>query len=111
MQLTITITDQRVTELLFGHLGRVSDWLHSVVGGADVNDTMSPVKVVYDLEKDAEGASNGLLDIGYSDIAQGLARMAETEAPHFGAFLEGNDDDITFDVAWQCIIFGKTIYA
>lgn len=105
MNLTVTISDKRVSELLFGHTGSVSDWLHSLNG-----DLADGALAHFDKEDDDEGAGSGKVRFDYAAMAKGLSVMAETEPYQFGQFIAENDDDVTFDTAWQCIIYGKTIY-
>lgn len=106
MNITLSIPQQRIADLLFGHQGSVSSWLHSISG-----DSLNGVHVHYDTEEDQEGVGSGRKWIDYAAIQKGLAAMALANPNSFGAFLREDDDDIDFDVAWQCIIFGKTIYA
>jgi hypothetical protein len=105
MNIIVTITDKRVNDLLFGHLGKMSDWLHLVSGKID-----DGVKAVWDREKDAEGSAKGRGSFTREQIEKGLATMAEKAPYQWAQFMLENDDDVTFDCAWQFIIFGKEIY-
>lgn len=108
MKITLNIPDQRVTDLLHGHGGGSSPWLHELVGKwTDKNG----FRVKYDREQDEEGDGKGRMRIGRRKVTKGLAIMAEKEPYQFSQFLEENDDEIAFDTALQCIIFGKCVYA
>lgn len=108
MQITIQITDKRITDLLHGHGGSYSQWLHELSGSWN---KPAGAKVKFDREQDEEGSGKGHKVIRAAAVKRGLAIMAQSEPYQFSQFLEENDDDITFDTALQCIIFGKTIYA
>jgi hypothetical protein len=105
MNITIEITHKRVNDLLTGHLGRTSDWLHSVTGEIE-----GGFHVHYDREEDAEGEGKGRKHISYAALQKGLAAMATGNPSQFAAFVAEDDDDITFDVAWQFIILGREVY-
>lgn len=60
--------------------------------------------------EDPEDELNGFVVITREAVAKGLAAM-DKEAPYqFGQWLRGDDDIVTCDAAYQCIIFGKVIY-
>ena len=105
MRIHLDVDDKRVSDLLTGHAGRMSDWLESATGNTD-----DGFFVRYDREADEEGTFKGARHISHAGIAEGLATMAKVAPLAFGAWLAESDDDLTFDVAWQCIIFGKVIY-
>jgi hypothetical protein len=50
------------------------------------------------------------MTFGPNDIAKGLGIMAEESPRQFGQFLAGDADDLTFDIALQCVVFGEVIY-
>lgn len=103
--ITIAVTDLRIADLLFGHQALYSPWLHSITGTLG-----DGVHAHFDKESDEEGAGTGQQRFDYAAIQKGLASMAVTDPKHFADFMAENDDALTFDVAWQHIIFGKTIY-
>lgn len=111
MQITIELADSRINDLLHGHGGSYSPWLHSLEGNLGKDGFFT---VTYDLETDDEGDGNGDKKIWPSDVIKGLSLMAadtkEGGAHQFSEFMAENDDDITFDTALQFIIFGKLIY-
>lgn len=106
MNITIALDDKRVFDLLTSHAGRVSDWLHSV--------TMPNLKdgghAHYDTKTDKEGEGTGRKHVTYDQIGAGLAKMAVGNPYQFGQFMTENDDDATFDVAWQFILLGEEVY-
>ncbi len=108
MKITIEIKDSRISELLHGHGGSISPWLGSVSGSWNSGNG---AQVKYDREHDAEGDLTGRKATGRDAVLRGLTKMATGSPYQFSQFLEENDDDITFDVAWQYIIFGKLVYA
>lgn len=102
MELKIRIPDKRINDLLHGHGGSASLWLHSLDG--DLPDKVATVRF------NRENGGCGEKIVERSDVENGLAIMC-AECPYqFGEFLDDNDDDITFDTAWQFIIFGKLVY-
>lgn len=104
--LSLSIDDKRVSDLLTAHAGRSSDWLHAAAG-----DIEQGFNVKFDRESEPEGAGNGLKFVGREEIIRGLQLMA-LEAPlSFAQWLTEDDDDNTFDCAWQFIVFGKLVYA
>lgn len=105
MKITIEISDKRITDLIHGHGGSYSPWLHELVG--EWNGPRG-CRVKFDREKDEEGESKGRMRIGRRAIARGMTIFAKL--PSFGDFIEENDDDITFDTFLQCVIFGKLVY-
>lgn len=105
MRITIQLSDKRITDLLHGHGGSYSPWLHEMTGAWD---SKAGAKVQYDREQDDEGTGKGKMTIRAAQVKRGLAIFASL--PSFGDFIAENDDDITFDAAIQCIIFGKLIY-
>lgn len=108
MKIILEIKDQRITDLLHGHGGGSSPWLHALSGKWD---SAKGAKVKYDLLEGEEGDGKGRMVISSLDVMRGLAVMAKEEPYQFSQFLEENDDEITFDTALQCIIFGKCVYA
>lgn len=108
MKITLNITDTRITDLLHGHGGGSSPWLHELTGAWNKKRGF---RVKYDREQDEEGSNKGRKLIGKRAVARGLAIMAAQEPYRFSQFLEENDDEICFDTALQCIIFGKCVYA
>lgn len=106
MRITLNITDKRITDLLHGHGGSYSPWLHEVSGkwngpkGATVR---------YDAENGEEGSGKGKMLMTRAKVRRGMEVFSRL--PSFGDFMTENDDDLTFDCAMQCIIFGKLVYA
>lgn len=111
MKFLIEVSDQRINDLLFGHMGRYSSWLQEV-RFAGTDDRLR-VAVTYDREDDDEGTFSGHKVLLYVDLCAGIQKFAnDSEYAHqWAQFLNEDDDDITFDVAWQFIIFGKVIYS
>ena len=108
MIIQLPIENKRITDLLHGHGGSMSPWLHEVNGewhGA------GDCCVRFDREEDEEGDGKGHKTVKEDQVKFGLALMAQNSPHQFGQFLNGNDDDVTFDTAWQYIIFGKLVYA
>ncbi len=105
MNITVTIPDNRIADLLFGHQALYSSWLHSITGTLG-----DGVHAHFDKETDEEGAGTGQQRFDYAAIQTGIASMVEKDPKHFADFMAEDDDALTFDVAWQHIIFGKTIY-
>lgn len=108
MNITLEISDKRITDLLHGHGGGSSPWLHELSGKWD---SKGGAKVRFDREEDNEGDGKGRARITRAKVKKGLAVMATQEPYQFSQFLEENDDEICFDTALQCIIFGKCVYA
>lgn len=108
MKIEIEIPEEQINNLMHGHGGSVSSWLHEVKGRWNGKEG---IRVVYDREEDEEGDGNGSMRISRKQVAAGLKLMAESSTYQFAQFLDENDDDITFDTALQYIIFGKLVYA
>lgn len=106
MKFTIDISDKRITDLLHGHGGHYSPWLHELSGKWN---SKAGAKAKFDREQDDEGSNKGSLTIRSGQVKRGMAIFAML--PSFGDFICENDDDLTFDCAMQCIIFGKLVYA
>lgn len=113
MNIQTTIDDKRIEQLLFGHRGSVSDWLHLVNMTDQARGLGAGVDASWDREGDPEGEAKGKGHFSYTDIERGIAAWAGSPEGlyQWGCFREENDDDVTFDVAWQFIIFGKLVYA
>ena len=108
MQITLIVDDKRVSDLIHGHQGGYSPWLHELSGKWN---TPHGATVKYDLEEEDEGNANGEMTFGRPDVERGLALMALDLPNHWEQFMTENDDDITFDSIMQYIIFGKLVYA
>lgn len=110
MKITLTVKDERITDLLHGHGGSISgSWLEELSG--EWNDSKGHCRVKF-LREDQEESENpkGRKNIGRRTVQKGLALMAEFSPRHFADFMNENDDDVTFDVFVQYCIFGKVIY-
>jgi len=107
MNISVTISDQAVLDLFTGHGGSYSSWLHEF---EQLGMGTGRYRAVYDLEDGAEGDAGGFNTFGPDDIAKGLGIMAQESPRQFGQFLAGDADDLTFDIALQCVVFGKVIY-
>lgn len=68
------------------------------------------VRVNYDDPDGEEGAGTGDKIIGPKHLEEGLQVMAEKYPRHFDDLVEGNDDAITHDVLFQCIVIGEVTY-
>lgn len=112
MKFLIEVSDQRINDLLFGHMGRYSPWLQEVRGEYN-GPKETAIAVTYDREDDDEGTFSGNKTLLYVDICAGIQKFANDSdyAHEWSYFIKEDDDDITFDVAWQFIIFGKVIYS
>lgn len=108
MKITIEITDERITDLLHGHGGGSSPWLHELSGKWN---SPKGASVRFDREEEDEGVGKGRMIINRSKVRKGLVAMAAQEPYQFSEFRQEDDDEITFDTAMQCIIFGKCVYA
>lgn len=104
MIITLNIPDKRIHDLLHGHGGQYSPWLQELTGDVIADGFF---QAVYDLETEGVGHRNFNRD----DVMKGLSLMAIESPTQFGQFLEGDDDDITFDVALQFVIFGKVVFS
>ena len=109
MKITLNIPDKRITDLIHGHGGSVSGWLHKLTGNCLRGQAGCYVQ--FDLEEKDEGNGDGKMRFGRKRIREGLTIMAQESPYQFGQFLSGDDDDVTFDTALQCIIFKKMVYA
>jgi len=107
MNISMTISDQAVLDLFTGHGGSYSSWLHEF---EQLGRGTGRYRAVYDLEDGAEGDARGFNTFGPDDIAKGLGIMAHENPRQFCQFLAGDADDLTFDVALQCVVFGEVIY-
>jgi len=107
MKFSIEIDDTKVTDLLHGHSGSYSDWLHSAEGKWY---NLSGFRVRFDKETDNEGDGTGRMTIKKAAVARGLAIFAKECPVAFSDWMQGNDDDLAFDCIMQCIIFGKLVY-
>ena len=108
MKISVTISDQAVQDLFTGHGGNYSPWLHEF---EQLGMGTGRYRAIYDLEEGEEGDAGGFNTFGPDDIAKGLGIMAQESPRQFGQFLDGDADDLTFDNALQCVIFGKIVYA
>lgn len=108
MFISTTLTDKRIADLLHGHQGGMSPWLHSLTGNL-IQD--GRIGVHFDKEDDEEGDGKGKLVITREEVQKGLTLMAQNSPNQWAQFMTENDDDITFDTAIQYIIFGKLVYA
>lgn len=108
MKITLEIPEKRITDLLHGHCGSYSPWLHSASGKWN---SSKGFKVKYDLEAGEEGDGKGFMTITAPKVAKGLSLMATDLPNHWEQFMTEDDDDITFDSVMQYIIFGKLVYA
>lgn len=102
MNITVRIIDKRITELLHGHGGSVSPWMQELYGQWN-HRTGATVK--YGDQR------TWIRCVGRADVERGLAIMARKCPNRWGDFMRGDDDDLAFDAAWQCILFGKLVYA
>ena len=107
MNISVTILDENILDLFTGHGGSYSSWLHEF---EQLGMGTGRYRAVYDLEDGAEGDAGGFNTFGPDDIAKGLGIMAQESPRQFGQFLAGHADDLTFDIALQCVVFGKVIY-
>ena len=107
MNISVTILDENILDLFTGHGGSYSSWLHEF---EQLGMGTGRYRAVYDLEDGAEGDAGGFNTFGPDDIAKGLGIMAQESPRQFGQFLAGDADDLTFDIALQCVVFGKVIY-
>ena len=107
MNISVTISDEAVLDLFTGHGGSYSSWLHEF---EQLGMGTGRYRAVYDLEDGAEGDAGGFNTFNPDDIAKGFGIMAQESPRQFGQFLAGDADDLTFDIALQCVIFGKVIY-
>jgi hypothetical protein len=106
MKITIDIPDSKIDELLD----------HAADSWIDLRDATGDwkkgtLKVKFDREQDDEGNMKGRKTIGRAAVAKGLAAMIVNESWAFNQWMDGDDDMTTCDAAYQCIIFGKTIYS
>lgn len=108
MNIQISIPDKRITDLLHGHGGSYSPWMHKLKGKWNER---AGATVVFDKNSDEEGGGTGKGVYNRLDVMRGLAILAKESPKHLCQFLEGDDDDLSFDCAWQCIIFGRLVYA
>lgn len=106
MNVTIEFKDEDVDRLLTQHAGHYSDWIHTING-----TLLDGFEIIYDKEGEPEGMGNGKMKVDMPEIAKGLAIMAREATHSFAEWCLENDDDISFDSAWQCIVFGKLVYA
>jgi hypothetical protein len=111
MKIAFEIDDKRVANLLYGHAGGYSSWLKELARDSD--PTSLGAWATYSREGDDEGVFNGSTYISNEAIAEGLSKMAADGegSYHWRQFMEGDDDEVSFDTAWQFIIFGKLVYA
>ena len=107
MQISVTIIDENILDLFTGHGGSYSSWLHEF---EQLGMGTGRYRAVYDLEEGEEGDAGGFNTFNPDDIAKGLGIMAQESPRQFGQFLAGDADDLTFDIALQCVVFGKVIY-
>lgn len=108
MKITIQVADQRINDLIHGHQGRDSYWLHELRGNLFKDGKFT---VEYDRANDAEGSNKGRKTITPRMVHKGLSLMAASRGHAWAQFMGENDDDVTFYIAMQYIIFGKEVYA
>ena len=99
MNISVTISDQAVQDLFTGHGGEyASAWLAFI---EEIGE--GRYRVGY-------GTILSKMTFGPDEIAKGLGIMAQESPRQFGQFLAGDADDLTFDIALQCVVFGEVIY-
>lgn len=110
MQIMFTIPDKRVNYLIAGHSGSMSgEWLREwEVETKTVDDELVIVKVDAKWLDEDDKQRAGAFD--RAAIQKGMNVMAKDFPNAFADFMRENDDDGTFDIAAQCIIFGKEVY-
>lgn len=107
MQITVKINEKRLDQLLSGHGGSMStSWLREWIVDRAPNGDVSKITARWLAENDTE--ASGEFKLG--KIHNGISRFVQDHPKHFADFMGENDDDVTFDVAAQCIVFGKIVY-
>lgn len=103
MNVTVEIKDEDFERWLFGHNGAYStEWLLEL----DKNEQHA-AKVVYLDQNDKKMTKR----VGRFAWQKGVGVMATKFPRRFAQMMEGDDDNETFDLVWQCIIFGDEVYA
>ena len=99
MNISVTISDQAVLDLFTGHGGEyASAWLAFI-------EELGEGRYLIEY-----GSIPSKMTFGPDDIAKGLGIMAQESPRQFGQFLAGDADDLTFDIALQCVVFGEVIF-
>ena len=115
MIISVTISDQAVSDLFTGHGGSYSSWLHEFEQENAYYDALGigtgRYRAVYDLEEGEEGYGGGFNTFCPEDMAKGRGIMAQESPRQFGHFLAGDADDMPFGTALQYVIFGQIVYA
>lgn len=116
-QVAITITDEKVGNLLCSALEGGSNYWYDIVDFINPNNVKCEFK---HLElpfmdgcglmiQDDEGDEEPKL-LNREAMQRGLEIMQRDYANHFQDFLDENDDGSTADVFLQCCLFGEAIY-
>lgn len=120
MEVTFTVNDERVNDLLTSAFeGGSTYWceLVSVVRPKGKNKgkylqdiPFLPGGVVILKDKEESGLNAETFALDRSSLETGLQTMANKFPYHFGLFMDENDDAETADVFLQCCLFGEVIY-
>ena len=86
MKIALNITDKRITDLLHGHGGSYSPWLHEMSGQWNGRKGMS---VRYDTERGEEGDGKGRMVITREKVRRGMEIFARL--PSFGDFMHDGE--------------------
>jgi len=100
------LTREQIERLLFGHGGSISaSWMHELTP----HHAPKPIGATVTYTPEIGARRTKTYDL--AAIVTGLTLMAQKEPRAWAQFMTENDDDATFDYAWQFIIFGKEVYS
>jgi len=112
MEITINVSDERISDLIISALeGGSNYWcLVECKPGMAVNDCLETLKsdtsvFISNVFGDSESGS-----FNKETIAKGLKLVAEKYPTRFAEIISENDNVDTADVFLQCCVFGDVIY-
>lgn len=123
MDISITVTDQQIADLLVGAFeGGSNYWIENIktIGrpeskkiGNDEYPSYITCALAANCHVDIQPNEHAGVPIKFlhrDSIRIGLEAMATQCPQHFGNFLSGDYDSITSDVFLQCCIFGELVF-
>lgn len=126
-EVKLTVTKERIADLLIGFFENSNLWGWRITGYAHPDIPEEDFKihdqkysdypltengaVIIAVPGEKERAIRGPHRLDWARIRLGLSTFAATAPTHFGDWLSEQDDAITADVFMQCCLFGKEVFS